>query len=125
MSFALQTLQDAYAGAQSASEAKEAWVKKRERLLEGTVGRQAGGGEEAHMPYVRRIVRSALGDANKAKYDAIPSDDQKARSAFLNGLFGKLDKANREAIDAAALDAYQTDFAAKQATEKAVGGLAI
>lgn len=51
MMFALQTLQDAYAGAKDAGEAKALWSKKLDRLIAGGIGvRQGGGvGEETKL----------------------------------------------------------------------------
>ncbi len=51
MTFALQTLQDAYAGAKDAAEAKALWAKKLDRLITGGIGvRQGGGvGEETKL----------------------------------------------------------------------------
>ena len=51
MTFALQTLQDAYAGAKDAGEAKALWAKKLDRLIAGGIGvRQGGGaGEETKL----------------------------------------------------------------------------
>lgn len=43
MTFALQTLQDAYAGAKDATEAKANFEKKLTKLIEGTIGTRTSG----------------------------------------------------------------------------------
>lgn len=124
--FALQSLQDAYAGASSLDDATKRWEAKRKALLEGTVGvRSGGGGEEPHMAYVRQIVRKALGEANKAKYDAIPSDDQAARKEFLEGLYDGLDDDKREAVETEAKRQLAVDVEAKRAAKEAATGLGL
>ena len=42
--FALQSLQDAYAGASSLDDATKRWEAKRTALLDGTIGARSGGG---------------------------------------------------------------------------------
>lgn len=124
--FSLQSLQDAYAGADNAAEATAAWEKKRDALIAGTIGVRSGsGGEEPHMPFVRRLIRQALGADNKAKYDAIPSDDQKARADFLNGLFDGLDEEKRSKVEDMAKEQHAADLAAKKAAKEAAATLTI
>lgn len=125
MTFALQSLQDAYAGAATLDEAQAAFAKKRTRLLEGTVGTHSGASEEPHMPYVRRIIRAALTGDNKAAYDAIASDDTKARNAFLNERFAGLDEPRAATVVASAKAALKADQEAKKAAKSATGSLGL
>lgn len=54
--FALQTLQDAYAGAKDAAEAKGAFDGKLDKLLAGTIGTRSGGGGVTERDKVARII---------------------------------------------------------------------
>lgn len=61
LNFALQTLQDAYAGAKSPEEAKGSFEKKRDKLIDGSIGVRVGGGGESEDVRVRRqIVKAVL-----------------------------------------------------------------
>lgn len=63
--FALQTLQDAYAGAKSADEAQGAFNGKYDKLINGTIGTRASGdGADERTRVARAIVRGAV----KAKF---------------------------------------------------------
>lgn len=66
LTFALQTLQDAYAGAESADDAKADWETKRKRLIDGTIGTRGGGGVDEETRVARIVVRRAV----KAKFGA-------------------------------------------------------
>lgn len=59
--FALQTLQDAYAGSGTADEATGAFNKKYDALIAGTIGtRSSGEGVDEETTVARQIVRTAL-----------------------------------------------------------------
>ena len=65
MTFALQTLQDAYAGAKSTGEALGAFNGKLDKLLNGTIGTRGGGdGADERTRVARQLVRGLV----KAKY---------------------------------------------------------
>jgi hypothetical protein len=67
MHFALQTLQDAYAGAKSTDEALGAFNGKLDKLLNGTIGtRSSGDGADERT----RVARSVTMAAAKAKFGA-------------------------------------------------------
>lgn len=71
LTFALQTLQDAYAGAKDAAEAQGAFNGKLDKLLAGTIGTRTGGsGVDEFTRVARMIVRSAFKAANPAKSEA-------------------------------------------------------
>lgn len=88
MTFALQTLQDAYAGAKSTDEALGAYNGKLDKLLNGTIGtRAAGDGADERT----RVARSVMYAAAKAKFGAKSPDwatftglDDDARNAKLD-----------------------------------------
>lgn len=67
LNFALQSMQDAYAGADSLSAAIGAFEKKRDAIITGTLGARGYGDGVSHFQTIaRRIVRGLF----KAKYGA-------------------------------------------------------
>lgn len=93
MNFSLQSLQDAYAGAESLSDAIGRWAEKRDRIVNGTLGTRSGtAGEEAHMRFVRDIIRANLSPESKAVYAAMKGDSE-GRTEYLNAKFAALDSA--------------------------------
>lgn len=87
LNFALQTLQDAYAGAKSFDEAQGNFAKKRAALLEGTIGVR-GNGESEATKVARKLVltefKLGLGtgwkDSEKWKaFDALSVEEQNAK----------------------------------------------
>lgn len=102
MNFALQSLQDAYAGAKTDDEAKANWAKKLKTLVEGTVGIRTGGsGVDALTKLMRsvarEIVRAKMAEANKPykEFTAKTADEQ-------NIVLDKVIEGNREVIEAEA-----------------------
>lgn len=89
LNFALQTLQDAYAGAKSLDEAQGNFAKKRAALLEGTIGvRGSGDGESEATRIARKLVlaefKLGLGagwkDSEKWKaFDGLTPEEQNAK----------------------------------------------
>lgn len=85
LNFALQSLQDAYAGAKNEAEAKGAFDTKLDRIIGGTVGvRMGGGGVSEETKVIRQVVREILRkrlekDAYEAKYK---DDDAAVDEAF-------------------------------------------
>lgn len=120
MTFSLQSLQDAYAGAESIDEAVAAWEKKRDALINGTIGTRGDGGgltdqERAELYVAENAVRSKIGaEAWKALDDA-------ARVARTESAVEKLRTANAEAFAAAvtARIVHVVEQRAKKAAEKA------
>jgi hypothetical protein len=71
MTFALQTLQDAYAGAKNTDEALAAFNGKYDKLLNGTIGtRTSGDGADERTRVARSVVRGVV----KAKFGAKSTD---------------------------------------------------
>lgn len=98
LTFALQNLQDAYAGAESADDATARFAKKLERLLDGTIGvRAAGDGATAEVRVRRSVVAELLrkSEAGKAKLKEAGDD---GRDALLDGIFDKQAKPQQDAI---------------------------
>lgn len=96
MNFALQTLQDAYAGAKSLAEAKGAFEKKRDAIYEGTIGvRGSGEGVSEFVRIARRLVlgnfKSQIGSAWKTDPRWIAFDvlDDDAKEAKLDAAYAK------------------------------------
>lgn len=97
LTFALQNLQDAYAGADSAADAKARFEKKLDRLLAGSIGvREAGDGASAETKMIRVVLGELLRktDAGKAKL----KEHEEDRDAFLDEVFAKQAEAKQEEI---------------------------
>ena len=120
LTFALQTLQDAYAGAKSTDEALGAFNTKLDRLLNGTIGtRSTGDGADERT----RVARSVVHAAAKAKFGSKSPEwatftglDDDARNAKLDGWY----EANRAAFD----PAIDEEMARRAAKREAKAGLA-
>lgn len=121
MTFALQTLQDAYAGAKSTDEALGAFNGKLDKLLNGTIGtRGSGDGADERT----RVARSVTMSAAKAKFGAKSPEwatftglDDAAQAAKLDGWY----EANREAFDPA-IDEEMARRAARRDAKAALAG---
>lgn len=121
MTFALQTLQDAYAGAKSTDEALGAFNGKLDKLLNGTIGtRGTGDGADERT----RVARSVVQQAAKAKFGAKSpewatftglADDEQA--AKLDGWY----EANKAAFDPA-IDEEMVRRAARRDAKNALAG---
>lgn len=78
MTFALQTLQDAYAGAKTRSEAQAALDKKLDKILAGTIGtRAAGDGTSAETALWRKVAKMVLKVRAPEKFKEMKDDDAK------------------------------------------------
>lgn len=121
MKFALQTLQDSYAGANSTDEALGAFNGKLDKLLNGTIGtRAAGDGADERT----RVARSVTMAAAKAKFGAkspawatFTGLDDDAKNAKLDGWY----EANKAAFDPA-IDEEMARRAAKRAAKADLAG---
>lgn len=120
MTFALQTLQDAYAGAKSTDEALGAFNTKLDKLLNGTIGtRGSGDGADERT----RVARSVTMAAAKAKFGAKSPEwatftglDDDAKNAKLDAWYA----ANADAFDPA-IDEEMARRAAKRDANKTLG----
>ena len=117
LTFALQNLQDAYAGADSAAEATARWQKKLDRLLEGTIGvREAGDGASAMTKAIRGVIGESLRALGKWK-EVIGSLDEDKRDAKLDEIFAKQPEAKQVALREKA-EAKLAEAAARKAQAK-------
>lgn len=97
-----------------------------EAILSGDIAtRRASSGEPALNAYIRKIVRKAMGEASKAKYDAIPSDDQAERATFLMSLFTGAPDDVQAKIMSAAEEAMATDLAERERAKKVANAITI
>jgi hypothetical protein len=94
LNFSLQSLQDAYAGADDLTEATANWEKKLSALIDGTIGVRSGGSgmtdeERAELYVAESIYATKYGkDTDKGKAFRELKDDDKAE--FLVGIAAKL-----------------------------------
>ena len=116
MTFALQSLQDAYAGKTSLADAKAAFDAKYARLIDGTIGVRGPSSAVSEETRIgREIVRDRLrakgGDAWKAYKDAADAD---AKAAILDAIIAK----NADAIAALVTEERKRRAAAKEKLAK-------
>ncbi len=102
LTFALQSLQDAYAGADNEEEAKARFDKKLNAVIEGTIGVRSGGGGLTEMQKVsrqvaREMIRAAYAKAGKA-YGDFTSLSAGEQNAKLDAVVDK----HREVVEAEA-----------------------
>lgn len=117
LTFALQNLQDAYAGADSAADAQGRWQKKLDRLLEGTIGvREAGDGASAMTKAIRGVIGESLRALGKWK-EVIGSLDESERDGKLDEIFAKQPEAKMADIRAKA-EAKLAEAAERKAQAK-------
>lgn len=92
VNFALQTLQDSYAGAKTADEAKADFIKKYDKLIAGTLGLRGGDGADAFTiearSLTRAVVKASMGVKSPewAKFTGL---DDKAQLAKLDEWFAE------------------------------------
>lgn len=107
VTFALQTLQDAYAGSENAAEAVAAFESKRDRLIAGTLGtRGSGTGATEEQIVTRSIVRSAM----KARLGS-----KSPEWAEFTGLSDEAQLEKLDAVAAANVEVFAEAIAAKMA----------
>jgi hypothetical protein len=121
MTFALQTLQDAYAGAKSTDEATAAFNGKYDKLLNGTIGTRTGGDGADERT---RVARSVVQMAAKAKFGAKSPEWATFTGLTDESQATKLDAwyaDNREAFDPA-IDAEMARRAERRDAKAALAG---
>lgn len=126
LTFALQNLQDAYAGADSAAEATARYQKKLDRLLEGTIGvREAGGnGASALTKAIRGVIGDMLRQA-KVWQKLIGDLDEDKRADALDEIFAKQSEEKQAAITATASERLAEAEARKAQAKEMASGLAL
>lgn len=125
LTFALQNLQDAYAGADSAADAQGRWQKKLDRLIEGTIGvREAGDGASALTKAIRAVVAESLRAVGKWK-ELIGSLDEDKRDAKLDEIFAKQPEAKQAEIVVKANEKLAEAAARKAQAKELASGLSL
>lgn len=104
LNFALQSLQDAYAGAGNEAEAKGSFNTKLDRLIAGTIGTRSGG---TSVSDETRIARRLVKNAMKAKlgkesedWKAFEALEDTAQAERLDEVFAKNEAKLRPLVDA-------------------------
>lgn len=121
LTFALQNLQDAYAGAESADDAKGRWGKKLDRLIDGTIGVRTGGDGASAETRMRRTVLGEMLRKSQAGKDAWKAHEAD-RDAWLDEVFDKQSDDKKAGIMATVAERIEEAKArAKQAAELADG----
>lgn len=120
MTFALQTLQDAYAGAKSTDEALGAFNAKYDKLINGTIGtRTSGDGADERTRVARQLVRGLVKTKYGSKstewatFTGLSDADQNAK---LDAMF-----AANEAALSGAVDEKLAELAAARAKRADLG----
>lgn len=118
LTFALQSLQDAYAGAENAEDAQERFDAKLGRILAGTLGTRTGGtGATALTVEIRNLLRPQIKAAFTAdEWKALDAD---ARDEKIDAVFAEQSPETQAAIEEAA----KAEIARKAAEKAAKAGL--
>jgi hypothetical protein len=97
LTFALQTLQDAYAGAEDATDAQARFNAKLTRILEGTLGTRSGGnGVTEETRIMRMVLRPLVKDA--VGKEGWKDMDEEARIAAIDSAYAGLDESGKERV---------------------------
>lgn len=118
LTFALQTLQDAYAGADSTDAAKTKFGDKLAKLLAGTLGTRSASGDapDAETRHMRMIMRSLVA-ANFGKL-AWKAMEEEEKVEYIDAAYDGLEDEDRAAIDEAVAEAIAAEKRAKGLTIK-------
>lgn len=117
MTFALQSLQDAYAGAENEKDAIDRFEGKLTRILEGTLGTRSGGsGVDPIVAEVRNIIRA---DVKKAVGDDWKTMEEDARNAAIDQVF----ESQSEEVQETLREAAKGEIARKAAEKAAKAAL--
>lgn len=116
--FALQSLQDAYAGAKNHGEAQAAFDSKLAKLVEGTIGARTGGGVDPWTSDARKVFRPLWLKALKAKDSVAHKDYQDGDAETRNTMLDEAIEANRAIVESM-VEQVRAERAklAKQATD--------
>lgn len=107
LTFALQSLQDAYAGASNLSEAVGAFETKRDKVLAGTIGVRSGGSATTERDKVARIIvgdwfRNVFAKDNPEHEKLIAyarAESQSDKYAILDAIWADNEEAFGPAVD--------------------------
>lgn len=97
--FALQTLQDSYAGAKTLTDAQESYNAKLEKLLNGTLGAR-GEGVDSFTKVARQVTYAILKKKESPAYDEIKEmESKKDQVARLDEIFALNEAAFRPVVE--------------------------
>lgn len=103
LTFALQSLQDAYAGSETEAEAQASFASKLDKLIAGTMGqRNASAGVDEGVKVARQIVRAVLKTqlgATSDDWKAFQSGTDAEQNERLDGILLKNEAKLRPLID--------------------------
>lgn len=102
LTFALQSLQDAYAGAKTEAEAQAAFAKKRDAVIAGTIGTRISNGVSEETRVVRQVVRALIKaklGAKSAGWAEFTGKSDAAQDEYLDEVFAKNEAKLRPAVD--------------------------
>lgn len=118
--FALQTLQDAYAGAKDAEDAQKRFDDKLGRILAGTIGTRTGGSGASEE---QRLIRMVLRPLVKAAMDAAAWKelDEDERIDAIDAAYAGLDDAGKAKVGAA-VQRKREELAAEAAAKAELAG---
>jgi hypothetical protein len=120
LTFALQTLQDAYAGAEDATDAQTRFNAKLERILAGTLGTRSGGsGIDEFTRLMRTVLRPLVKDATGAA--AWKELDEDARTDAIDAAYAA-QADDGKAMIAEAVERKKAEIAAEAAAKAALKG---
>lgn len=113
--FALQTLQDAYAGADSVDAAKAAFNAKLERILHGTLGARTGGEAVSdEVRHARIILRPHVAKAvGKVEWKDL---EESAKVAAIDTAYANMADDQRKIVDGLVADAIAAERARAKLT---------
>lgn len=122
LTFALQSLQDAYAGTKTEAEATAAFEKKRDAVIAGTIGARGSSGVSDETRVARQIVRALLKEkwgsksTEWAEFTGLSDDAQDAK---LDEIFAKNEAKLQGKVDAR-LEQLRKEREAKKALKTGV-----
>ena len=103
LTFALQSLQDAYAGAKDSAECIGAFEGKRDKLFAGTLGTRGGEGVSFYVTVARQIMRGIIKaklGAKSAEWAAFTGLEPAEQNAKLDENFAANETALKSAVEA-------------------------
>jgi hypothetical protein len=125
LTFALQSFQDAYAGAENAEDAVGRFNKKLDRVIAGTIGlREAGDGASAETKAIRGVIGDML-RAAKQWQTVIGELDEDKRADMLDAIFAKQPEAKQATIRATAQERMAEAAARKAQAKELASGLSL
>lgn len=123
LTFALQSLQDAYAGAENGPDAVARFNAKLERLLEGSIGVRVGTGVSALQAAIRQVLRPLVKDAvGAAAWKELEED---ARVATIDAAFDGLSDDDKAKVTERANEVMAEKKAEAERAKAATAGITV